>query len=259
MYLFSPHQFNHSRVKYVTERALVCEQSATWCQTRGSGPVHSASDNRHGCCHIQSMVRMFLCKTLEEKKKCHKFSSKTFLFLAKGHPDHRTEQLPRETEQTGTSPDEHVGSPLHQLQSHKREQFCAGSITEWLICAPLFRLSVLQQEKEMTDNILGVVSWLLTHTPQKSSTLPLHEQLRLSSTWTQIHSSYLYLHVVSAAERAGERLHQRPERSSGAEKGFLRSHCEDSGPAGRRRCRQRRDGVVDCGASYQRRRAPLSG
>lgn len=49
-------QFNHSSVKHVTEWAPLCEQSATRCQTCGSGLVHSASDYSHGCCHIQSLV-----------------------------------------------------------------------------------------------------------------------------------------------------------------------------------------------------------
>lgn len=49
-------QLDHSSIKYVTERAPVCEQSATWGETCGPGPVHSASYYSHGCRHIQPLV-----------------------------------------------------------------------------------------------------------------------------------------------------------------------------------------------------------
>lgn len=49
-------QLNHSSIKHATERAPVCEQSASRGETCGPGPVHAASYYSHGCCHIQPLV-----------------------------------------------------------------------------------------------------------------------------------------------------------------------------------------------------------
>lgn len=59
------------------------------------------------------------------------FYSETFLSFVKGHSNHCTEQLPRETEQTGTSPDEHVNFLFDKMHSYKREEFCANFSREW--------------------------------------------------------------------------------------------------------------------------------
>lgn len=63
-----PCQLDHSSVKYVTEWTPLCEQSATRGEARGPGPVHSASNYSHGCCHIQPLV-----------SKIHQGNTQTFL------------------------------------------------------------------------------------------------------------------------------------------------------------------------------------
>ncbi|MEQ2271716.1 hypothetical protein XENORESO_009788 [Xenotaenia resolanae] len=74
--------------------------------------------------------------------------------------------------------------------------------------ALLCRLNVVQQEKEMTENILTVASYY------SHSSVCFRWLIRVSLTEA---------HVFLLAEEAGGRLHQHPGRSSVTE-GLLRSH-----------------------------------
>lgn len=64
--------------------------------------------------------------------------------------------------------------------------------------------------------------------------------------------------IMTAAERAGEWLHQCPGRSPASEERLLRPHTENFGSAGCWCRHQWRDGGLDCWASHQCRWATLS-